>query len=290
MLSLALVASALTLGCSGTTGESSDPDTAGDAEERVETDAPEVSEHVERLRTELELSDEQTEQVAEIVAGSMTRMEEFRDRVHEAREAGDREQMKELHEEGRLLMEEQSDRMKAVLTPEQFAKYEALSAEHHGKHGMRHGGKGHHGKRMHEPKDPAEAAAKLAEKLGLSDEQKAQAEKIFAESHPQRQELHEKAKALHEEARALKESGDEEAMRAKKEQFKALKQEGKALHDAQAEKIKAILTDDQRAKFEEMMQRKHDKHRKHGEGHECDGSCEHHGKGGHKGDHGPGHH
>src|SRR5687768_1857644 len=87
-----------------------------------------------------------------------------------AKAAADRATMKQLHQAER-------QRIAAILTPEQKAKFEAMKAEGHGKRGMgRHGAmRGHGGKgRGHGPA----GMRRMAEELNLTDAQKTQIEAI----------------------------------------------------------------------------------------------------------------
>ncbi len=118
-----------------------------------------------------------------------------------------------------------------------------VHAEHHeGSHTHSHGER--------KAKDPATYAAKLTEKLGLSEEQSAQVMAIVEEHHAKIKPLKDQIEVLFEQMKPLK------------EQVGELKQ---AKHDA----IKAVLTLEQQVQFAEMRAKKRG-HQPHGP----DGSCE----------------
>lgn len=121
--------------------------------------------HAARLQKKLGLTDEQTRRVEQVLEAESTM---------EARHAA----------------------MKDVLTADQYTELELLMAEHGGKHGAKHGMHGKHGAKhgKHGKLDGAGHAAKLQEKLGLSDDQTAQVEAVFAQS--DRQERSAKLEAI----------------------------------------------------------------------------------------------
>lgn len=122
--------------------------------------------HGKMLKEKLGLTDEQAEKVETIMADFKTKMKE----LHHNSE-GDREAM---HKEMMALKEQMNTEMKAVLTPEQFTKFEEMHRRH-GRHGHGHGD--------HRNFDP--------EKMqGLHDEMKAYAqENIEPVLRPKRAEL-----------------------------------------------------------------------------------------------------
>ncbi len=112
-----------------------------------------------------------------------------------------------------------------------------VHAEHHeGSHTRSHGER--------KAKDPATYAAKLTEKLGLSEEQSTQVTAIIEEHHAKIKPLKDQIKALFEQMKPLK------------EQIGELKQ---AKHGA----IKAVLTLEQQVQFAEMGSKKRG-HQQHG--------------------------
>ena len=118
-----------------------------------------------------------------------------------------------------------------------------VHAEHHeGSH------KHSHGERK--AKDPATYAAKLTEKLGLSEEQSAQVTAIVEEHHAKIQAVWDQITPLKEQITPLK------------EQARELKQ---AKHDA----IKAVLSLEQQVQFAEMRAKKRG-HSKHGADCKCE--------------------
>lgn len=82
-----------------------------------------VDRQMEELKTGLQLTDEQEKQVREIIVGGFETMQKAREGMQEG---GDREAMREKMQKMR---EEQTAKIKAVLSEEQFAKYEQIQAE-----------------------------------------------------------------------------------------------------------------------------------------------------------------
>lgn len=101
----------------------------------------------------------------------------------------------------------------------------------------------------------ADHAAKLKAELGLSDEQVAQAEAIIAEDMARMSEAKEAITAIKEELKALKadEEGNAEAIEAKVAEKKTVKEAYAAGRKAHHERLRAILTEEQATKFDEMM-------------------------------------
>ncbi len=105
----------------------------------------------------------------------------------------------------------------------------------------------------------ADHVAKLKAELGLSDEQATQAEAIIAENMAKRHEAHAPIKALKEEVHALRghENADAEAnaeaIAAKIAEIKAAKAENATARKAHHDRLRAILTEEQAVKFDEMM-------------------------------------
>lgn len=82
-----------------------------------------VDRQMEELKTGLQLTDEQEKQVREIIVAGFETMQKAREGMQEG---GDREAMREKMQKMR---EEQTAKIKAVLSEEQFAKYEQIQAE-----------------------------------------------------------------------------------------------------------------------------------------------------------------
>ena len=82
-----------------------------------------VDRQMEELKTGLQLTDEQEKQVREIIVGGFETMQKAREGMQEG---GDREAIREKMQKMR---EEQTAKIKAVLSEEQFAKYEQIQAE-----------------------------------------------------------------------------------------------------------------------------------------------------------------
>ena len=101
----------------------------------------------------------------------------------------------------------------------------------------------------------ADHAAKLKAELNLTDEQAAQAEAIIAEDMAGMKEAKASIMAIKEEIKTLQEDaeGNAEAIEAKRAEKMAAKEQyaaGKKEHHA---RIRAILNEEQAAKFDEMM-------------------------------------
>lgn len=92
-----------------------------------------VDRQMEELKESLELSDDQEKQVREIITAGMETMRKAREEMQDG--GGDREAMREKMQ---AMREEQTEKIKAVLTEEQFTKYEQIQAERRER--MRQGG------------------------------------------------------------------------------------------------------------------------------------------------------
>ena len=164
------------------------------------------------------------------------------------------------------------------------AKSAAKSAEGescpHAKGDKMHGDK-MHGDKMHGDKiDPAEHAAKLAEKLGLNAEQTTAAQALFVEVEPQLATLRGRTLAIHKEMQALHskdgKTPDAKLIETKKAEFVQVKADKSKLHEEVSAKLDAILTPEQRVAHAELMKSHYGKDGKHG----CSGDCAHGDKGG----------
>ncbi len=92
-----------------------------------------VDRQMEELKSGLELSDDQEKQVREIITSGFETMRKAREGMQDG--GGDREAMREKMQQMR---EEQTEKIKAVLSAEQFTKYEQIQAERRER--MRQGG------------------------------------------------------------------------------------------------------------------------------------------------------
>jgi Spy/CpxP family protein refolding chaperone len=92
-----------------------------------------VDRQMEELKESLELSDDQEKQVREIITAGFETMRQAREEMQDG--GGDREAMREKMQ---AMREEQTQKIKAVLSEEQFAKYEQIQAERRER--MRQGG------------------------------------------------------------------------------------------------------------------------------------------------------
>lgn len=93
-----------------------------------------VDRQMEELKEGLELSDDQEKQVREIILAGFETMSKAREGMQDG---GDREAMREKMQQMR---DEQTEKIKAVLSEEQFAKYEKIQEERRER--MRQGGGG----------------------------------------------------------------------------------------------------------------------------------------------------
>jgi Spy/CpxP family protein refolding chaperone len=88
-----------------------------------------VAGHVAKLKADLNLTDQQAEKVKAVFEDIHQRKMALKATDQKAPEA--KEQMKKL-------MDEQDTRLKEILTPEQFTKYQQLKAEHAAKEQQEH--------------------------------------------------------------------------------------------------------------------------------------------------------
>ena len=95
-----------------------------------------VDRQMEELKEGLQLTEDQEKQVREIIVAGFETMRNAREEMQD----GDREAMREKMQKMR---EEQTAKIKAVLSEEQFAKYEQIQAERRER--MRQGGFGGQG-------------------------------------------------------------------------------------------------------------------------------------------------
>lgn len=83
-----------------------------------------VDRQMEELKEGLELSDDQEKQVREIITAGFETMRKSREEMMDG--GGDREAMREKMQ---AMREEQNQKIKAVLTEEQYIKYEKIQQE-----------------------------------------------------------------------------------------------------------------------------------------------------------------
>ena len=98
-----------------------------------------VDRQMEELKEGLDLTDDEEKQVREIITAGMENMRKAREGMQEG---GDRDAMREKMQQMR---EEQNEKIKAVLSAEQFPKYEKIQEERRER--MRQGGGGQGGPR-----------------------------------------------------------------------------------------------------------------------------------------------
>jgi len=95
-----------------------------------------VDRQMEELKEGLQLSDDQEKQVREIITAGFETMREAREGMQDG---GDREAMREKMQQMR---EEQTQKIKAVLSEEQFTKYEQIQQERRERMRQNGGGQG----------------------------------------------------------------------------------------------------------------------------------------------------
>lgn len=90
-----------------------------------------VAGHVAKLKADLNLTDQQAEKVKAVFEDSHQRKMALKTQTTDQKAPEAKEQMKKL-------MDEQDTRLKEILTPEQFTKYQQLKAEHAAKEQQEH--------------------------------------------------------------------------------------------------------------------------------------------------------
>jgi periplasmic protein CpxP/Spy len=90
-----------------------------------------VAGHVAKLKADLNLTDQQAEKVKTVFEDLHQRKMALRAQTTDPKAPVAKEQMKKL-------MDEQDTRLKEILTPEQFTKYQQLKAEHAAKEQQEH--------------------------------------------------------------------------------------------------------------------------------------------------------
>lgn len=107
---------------------------------------------------------------------------------------------------------------------------------------------------------PPSFNAMFAEKLALTDAQQDQIKAIEKTTRDDNAAFFESAKTLMQEFRAAREANDTAKLDSLKPAMDANRAQMKTIHDAQLTKIEAVLTADQKAKFE-ALRAEHDAHR-----------------------------
>lgn len=173
------------------------------------------------VKEKLGLTDQQAEQLQAV-------MQEFRERARALREkSGQNGPTPEMQEEFKKLREDRDARVKAILTPEQLERFQQMVAQRGGEHGGGQAGGMGGGQAASNP------GTMLKEKLGLTD---AQAERLRAVI----QEFRERAQSLRAKAQG-------------QEPDPALREEYEKLRQERDTRLKAILTAEQFAQFQQMM-------------------------------------
>ena len=101
--------------------------------------------------------------------------------------------------------------------------------------------------------------------LNLTDAQKAQVKAIRQKYQPQNQALRDRAKPFMEAARAARQKGDSVAFRTNMESARQVMQSGQSVHAQEQAEIRAILTPEQRAKFDARQKAASERRAKRGE-------------------------
>lgn len=127
--------------------------------------------------------------------------------------------------------------------------------------GERHRKGGHEGDGRH--------AAKFAEKLNLTEAQKAQIKQIRQNNHEQNKAFYESARETRHSLRAAKKANDTARLEALKGQMESQRAQMKQLHESVMTQINAILTAEQKAQFAAM---KADREARKGRHHQHDGN------------------
>jgi Spy/CpxP family protein refolding chaperone len=86
--------------------------------------------------------------------------------------------------------------------------------------------------------------------LNLTEAQKTQVKAIHQKYQPQNQALRDRAKPFMEAARAARQKGDSVAFRSNLEKARQVMESGKPIHTQEKAEIRAILTPEQRVKFD----------------------------------------
>lgn len=128
--------------------------------------------------------------------------------------------------------------MAAVLALSTSLAIAAPGGEGHGKRG---------GKRGH-----GEFGARFAENLNLTDAQKEQIKTIRTNNREQNKAFFEQSRATFEQFRAAKKAGDTAKMEQLRPALERLRAQMKQFRDAERQQILALLTPDQRAKFDAL--------------------------------------
>lgn len=123
------------------------------------------------------------------------------------------------------------------------------------------GKRGHKGNGRHE--------AMFAEKLNLTEAQKAQIKQIRQNNHEQNKAFYESARANRQEFRAAKQANDTAKLDALKGQMESQRAQMKQLRESEMAQINAILTAEQKAQFAAM---KADREARKGRHHQRDGN------------------
>ena len=118
------------------------------------------------------------------------------------------------------------------------------------------GGRHHHGRHHHQ------FGAHFAEKLNLTDAQKAQIKDIRKASREQNAAFFEQARATRKEFHAAKEANDTAKMESLKPTLQSQRQQMKELRKAEMSKITSILTTEQQTMLQQLRAERKAKHDK----------------------------
>jgi Spy/CpxP family protein refolding chaperone len=130
----------------------------------------------------------------------------------------------------------------------------ALAAPHDGK-GGRHGRGGRGG----------EFSQRFAEKLNLTDAQKQQIKDIQTSFREQNKAFFESTRETRQQMRAAREAGDTARFESLKATAQGQREQMKQLHQAQMQKVTAVLTPEQRTQWEALKAERQAKREQRGE-------------------------
>ena len=126
-------------------------------------------------------------------------------------------------------------------------------------------GPGHEGRGGHGKGGRGEFSAKLAEKLNLTDSQKAQIKTLQEQFRADNAPFRDQSKALFDSFKAAKEANDTAKIEALKPQMEAWHAQMKQRREAQMNRVLSVLTADQRAQFDAMKAEREAKRGQRGE-------------------------
>ncbi|HEX7051852.1 MAG TPA: Spy/CpxP family protein refolding chaperone [Longimicrobiales bacterium] len=196
----------------------------------------------------IELSDEQRAQLRAVhdtfraeFEAMHAELAPLRKQLAEARRSGDRERVRQLMADARAAREKAKPvhermlaAMRAVLTPEQQAQFDANVARLQERHGRGARQRGRHA---------------LA-RLDLTEAQRTQVRQIMERHRPELEALHADLRPLRERIADARRSGDDTALEQLRSESKPLRERARAIHEAIRDEIREVLTPEQRERFD----------------------------------------